>query len=68
MAYVLEVAIVPVSDVDRCSAFCAERLGFNLDVDRAPRPDFRVVQLTPSRLRACSVPIEWVSPKPSLAR
>ncbi|WP_406109874.1 hypothetical protein OG698_44620 [Streptomyces sp. NBC_01003] len=67
MEYMLEVAILPVSDVDRSLAFCTERLVFDLRVDYGPSPDFRVVQLTPPG-SACSVQIEWVSPKPSLAR
>lgn len=52
----LEVVILPVSDVDRSLAFYTERLGFNLDVDYRPSPDFRVVQLTPPG-SACSVQI-----------
>ncbi|MFJ9821911.1 VOC family protein [Streptomyces sp. NPDC101151] len=56
MEYMLEVVIVPVSDVDRSSAFYTERLGFRLDVDYWPSPVFRVVQLTPSG-SACSVQI-----------
>ncbi|MGW6405133.1 hypothetical protein [Streptomyces sp. NPDC055134] len=65
--YMLEVAILPVSEVDRSLAFRTERLGFNLDVDYGPSPDVRVMQLTPPG-SACSVQIEWASPKPSLAR
>ncbi|AKJ09738.1 glyoxalase [Streptomyces incarnatus] len=56
MEYMLEVVILPVSDVDRSLAFYTERLGFNLDVDYRPSPDFRVVQLTPPG-SACSVQI-----------
>jgi catechol 2,3-dioxygenase-like lactoylglutathione lyase family enzyme len=43
----LEVVILPVSDVDKSLDFYRDRLGFNFDVDYAPAPDFRVVQLTP---------------------
>jgi catechol 2,3-dioxygenase-like lactoylglutathione lyase family enzyme len=43
----LEVVILPVSDVDRARDFYCDKLGFTLDVDYAPAPDFRVVQLTP---------------------
>ncbi len=47
MKATLEVVIVPVSDVDKSLDFYQDRLGFTLDVDYAPAPDFRVVQLTP---------------------
>jgi catechol 2,3-dioxygenase-like lactoylglutathione lyase family enzyme len=43
----LEVVIVPVSDPDRSLRFYRDQVGFGLDVDYAPAPDFRVVQLTP---------------------
>jgi hypothetical protein len=56
MEYMLEVVILPVRDVDRSLAFYTERLGFHLDVDYGPSPDFRVVQLTPPG-SACSVQI-----------
>lgn len=56
MEYKFEVVILPVSDVDRSLAFYTQRLGFNLDVDYGPAPDFRVVQLTPPG-SACSVQI-----------
>ena len=45
--YGLEVITVPVADVDRAAAFYTDVLGFSLDVDYAPTPYFRVVQLTP---------------------
>jgi len=41
-----EVAIVPVSDVDRSKAFYT-KLGFRVDDDIVNGDDFRVVQLTP---------------------
>ena len=50
----LEVVPLSVTDVDRALAFYAERVGFILDVDYRPTPDFRVVQLTPPG-SACSV-------------
>jgi catechol 2,3-dioxygenase-like lactoylglutathione lyase family enzyme len=50
----LEVVPLSVSDVDRALAFYTERIGFNLDVDYRPSPEFRVVQLTPPG-SACSV-------------
>ena len=42
-----EVVILPVSDADRSLRFYRDQLGFKLDVDYAPSPNFRVVQLTP---------------------
>ncbi len=52
----LELIVVPVSDVDRAKAFYADKLGFNVDVDHRPNPNFRVVQLTPPG-SACSIAI-----------
>jgi catechol 2,3-dioxygenase-like lactoylglutathione lyase family enzyme len=43
----LEVVILPVSDPDQALRFYRDQVGFNLDVDYAPAPDFRVIQLTP---------------------
>jgi catechol 2,3-dioxygenase-like lactoylglutathione lyase family enzyme len=43
----LEVVILPVSDPDKSLRFYQEQLAFHLDVDYAPAPEFRVVQLTP---------------------
>lgn len=42
----LEVAVLPVSDVDRAKGFY-ETLGWRLDADLAVDEDYRVVQLTP---------------------
>jgi catechol 2,3-dioxygenase-like lactoylglutathione lyase family enzyme len=42
-----EVVILPVSDPDRSLRFYRDQVGFDLDVDYAPVPDFRVIQLTP---------------------
>ncbi len=42
-----EVVILPVSDPDASLRFYRDQVGFDLDVDYAPAPDFRVVQLTP---------------------
>jgi catechol 2,3-dioxygenase-like lactoylglutathione lyase family enzyme len=44
----IEVLILPVADVDVAKSFYG-RAGFTLDVDYRPAPDFRVVQVTPSR-------------------
>jgi catechol 2,3-dioxygenase-like lactoylglutathione lyase family enzyme len=49
----LEVAIIPVSDVDRAKQFY-ERLGWRLDDDVAPMDGLRIVQFTPPG-SACSV-------------
>jgi catechol 2,3-dioxygenase-like lactoylglutathione lyase family enzyme len=54
--YSLEVIPVPVTDVDRAKNFYVSKAGFVLDVDYAPNPDFRVVQLTPPG-SACSIQI-----------
>jgi catechol 2,3-dioxygenase-like lactoylglutathione lyase family enzyme len=43
----LEVAVIPVSDVDRAKEFYSEKLGFNVDVDNRMGNNFRNVQLTP---------------------
>jgi hypothetical protein len=47
MKALFEVVILPVSDPDRSLQFYRDQVGFGLDVDYAPAPDFRVIQLTP---------------------
>jgi catechol 2,3-dioxygenase-like lactoylglutathione lyase family enzyme len=47
MKALFEVVILPVSDPDRSLQFYRDQVGFDLDVDYAPAPDFRVIQLTP---------------------
>ncbi|MBO0884672.1 MAG: VOC family protein [Mycobacterium sp.] len=42
----LEVVILPVSDPDRSLRFYRDQVGFDVDVDYAPIPGFRVIQLT----------------------
>jgi len=49
----LEVAVLPVSDVDRAKAFY-QGLGWRLDADFVTGLDFRVVQMTPPG-SACAV-------------
>jgi catechol 2,3-dioxygenase-like lactoylglutathione lyase family enzyme len=49
----LEIAVLPVSDVDRAKDFYV-RLGWRLDADFATGDDFRVIQLTPPG-SACSI-------------
>ena len=56
MDWTLELVVVPVTDVDRAKAFYTEQLGFGVDVDTGPNPDFRVVQLTPPGSH-CSITI-----------
>lgn len=48
----LEVITLPVADPDRSIRFYRDQIGFILDVDYAPSPKFRVVQLTPPGSRA----------------
>jgi len=54
MDWKLENIVVPVSDIDRATAFYADDVGFKLDVDHRAGEEFRVVQLTPSG-SACSI-------------
>lgn len=51
MKALFEVVILPVSDPDRSLRFYRDQVGFDLDVDYAPAPDFRVIQLTPQGSR-----------------
>jgi catechol 2,3-dioxygenase-like lactoylglutathione lyase family enzyme len=55
MDMLLEVVIVPVSDVDRAKEFYA-KVGFVADHDVSPKEGMRVVQLTPPG-SACSIVI-----------
>ncbi len=54
LEWMLELVVIPVSDVDRSKAFYMDQMGFDLDVDHQAGEDFRVVQLTPQG-SACSV-------------
>ncbi|MEA2401126.1 MAG: hypothetical protein QOK00_1529 [Thermoleophilaceae bacterium] len=47
MDWKLELAQVPVSDIDRALAFYTEQAGFNLDHDHRVSDQLRFVQLTP---------------------
>ncbi len=47
MKALFEVVILPVSDPDSSLRFYRDQVGFDLDVDYAPTPAFRVIQLTP---------------------
>ena len=51
MKALFEVVILPVSDPDASLRFYRDKVGFDLDVDYAPAPDFRVIQLTPQGCR-----------------
>ncbi len=53
MDWVLEVIVLPVSDVERSKAFYVDQLGFSLDVDR-DMGEMRIVQTTPPG-SGCSV-------------
>jgi catechol 2,3-dioxygenase-like lactoylglutathione lyase family enzyme len=44
-----EVVILPVADPDRSLHLYRDQEGFDVDVDYAPAPDLRVIQLTPQR-------------------
>jgi catechol 2,3-dioxygenase-like lactoylglutathione lyase family enzyme len=54
MEWKLELVPIPVSDVDAAKRFYTEKMGFTLDHDVSPSPQFRVVQLTPFG-SACSI-------------
>lgn len=56
MNWMLEVVVVPVSDVDVARAFYAEKLGFHVDHDTQVGPGQRIVQLTPPG-SGCSIVI-----------
>lgn len=54
MDQLLELVVIPVSDVDRSLAHYRDVLGWNLDVDHRASDELRVVQLTPPG-SVCSV-------------
>ena len=54
MVWKLELAWIPVSDVDRAKAFYTEKAGFNADHDHRVSDETRFVQLTPAG-SACSI-------------
>ncbi|MEE3851230.1 VOC family protein [Gordonia sp. LSe1-13] len=53
MDWTLEVAFLPVTDVDRAKDFYT-RIGFNPDHDQSPSDDVRFVQMTPPG-SSCSI-------------
>lgn len=56
MDWMLELVVVPVSDVDRAKRFYSEQVGFGVDLDSQFGDGVRVVQLTPPG-SACSISI-----------
>lgn len=50
----LELVPIPVADIDRAISFYRDQVGFRLDVDVAPAPGVRIVQMTPPG-SACSI-------------
>ena len=52
----LELVLIPVEDIDRAKAFYVDKVGFAVDVDTSPTPEFRIVQLTPPG-SSCSITI-----------
>ena len=54
MDWKIEVVTIPVSDIERARAFYAEKVGFEVDIDRRVSEDVRLVQLTPPG-SACSI-------------
>lgn len=56
MDYRIELAPIPVKDVDAAKAFYVDRVGFIADHDHTVSPELRFVQLTPPG-SACSIVI-----------
>lgn len=56
MKALLEVVTLAVSNLDESLRFYRDQVGFDLDVDYAPTPEFRVIQLTP---QGASVSIQF---------
>jgi len=54
MDWKIELAAIPVTDVDRAKAFYVEQAGFNADHDYQVSETLRFVQLTPPG-SACSI-------------
>jgi catechol 2,3-dioxygenase-like lactoylglutathione lyase family enzyme len=70
MDYKLEVVVIPVTDVDAAKAFYTGKLGFRLDGDTEPMPEFRVVHMTPPGSN-CSVvvgPVRYDPANPPTTR
>lgn len=56
MKLLLELVMLPVTDIDRAKAFYVDQFGFNADHDQTVSPELRFVQLTPPG-SACSIAI-----------
>ena len=56
MDWKIELIPIPVTDVDRARAFYETQLGWHVDIDDAPAPGIRLVQLTPPG-SGCSIVI-----------
>ncbi len=54
MDYLLELVLLPVTDVDRAKDFYVRQAGFDLNVDTQINDEMRIVQVTPPG-SACSV-------------
>lgn len=54
MDWKLELAFIPVSDVDRSIDFYVNKVGFHLDYDQRVNENLRFVQITPPG-SACSI-------------
>ncbi|GAB3271208.1 VOC family protein [Sinomonas notoginsengisoli] len=64
MDWKLELAFIPVSDVDRAIDFYVNKVGFHLDYDQRVNEHLRFVQITPPG-SACSIAFgEGLSPNP----
>ncbi|MDQ0260921.1 VOC family protein [Sinomonas atrocyanea] len=64
MDWKIELAFIPVSDVDRSIDFYVNKVGFHLDYDQRVSEDLRFVQITPPG-SACSIAFgEGLSEKP----
>lgn len=62
MDMTLEVATIPVTDIDRAKTFYADAVGFRVDLDQEVAPGMRIIQLTPPGSR-CSVALMSGMPK-----
>lgn len=54
MDWKLELAFIPVTDIDRAIDFYVNKVGFHLDHDQRVSDDLRFVQITPPG-SACSI-------------
>jgi catechol 2,3-dioxygenase-like lactoylglutathione lyase family enzyme len=64
MEWMLEVVVVPVTDVDAAKRFYSERVGFAVDYDTQATGELRIVQLTPTG-SACSIALSTAKVTPT---